>query len=90
MKTKDLNKEGQKYLQDLWSRSKYFIMVNHVLMEENSDYLENITNEKVKIKEMNRIRNEFHKWLESLSEDLRIIENEKIKNKYYESRRKNN
>jgi len=75
--------------QELIDKGTLFLMQHQVLLKENSEYLDSLPTKEDRILQMDRIRGEYHLQLESLPNELRIKENQRIKNKYYENRRKN-
>lgn len=83
-KIEDFNKEEK---QELIEKGTLYLMEHQILMEENSEYLDNLPSKEDRILQMNRIRNEYHEWLESLPNELKIKENQRIKNEYYENKR---
>jgi len=75
--------------QELIEYGVRFLMQHQILMEENSEYLDSLPTKEDRILQMDRIRKEYCLWLGSLPNELRIKENQRIKNNYYENRRKN-
>jgi len=75
--------------QELIEKGTLYLMQHQILMEENSEYIDSLSAKENKIQQMDRIRKEYSLWLESLPNESRIKENQRIKNKYYGNRRKN-
>tara|TARA_R110001583_G_scaffold62101_2_gene183021 strand:- start:6288 stop:6554 length:267 start_codon:yes stop_codon:yes gene_type:complete len=80
---------SRKEKQELIEKGTLFLIQHQILMEENSEYLDNLPTKEGRILQMDKIRKEYYLWLESLPNELRIKENQRIKNEYYENRRKN-
>jgi len=83
----ELNEEEK---QELIEYGTLFLMQHQILMVENLEYLDSFPTKENRILQMDRIRGEYHLQLENLPIELRIKENKRIKNEYYENRRKNN
>ena len=83
----ELNEEEK---QELIEYGTLFLMQHQILLEENLEYLDSLPTKEDRILQMDRIRKEYYLQLESLPNELRIKENQRIKNEYYENRRKNN
>lgn len=75
--------------QELIEKGTLFLMQHQILMEKNLEYLDSLPTKENRILQMDRIRKEYCRWLESLPNELRIKENQRIKNNYYGNRRKN-
>jgi len=83
-KIEDFNIEEK---QELLEISTIYFMVHQILIEENLEYLDSLPTKEDRIIQTERIRKEYHLWLDSLPNELIIKENQRIKNEYYENRR---